>query len=225
MKNLGLSARIFIALILGVIVGLMLQGSPAIATAWIKPLGTLFLNCIKLIIVPLVFASLIVGVCGLGDIKRLGAIGGKAFGFYMLTTGFAVTLGLVLANALSVGAGFVLPTGELSVKVKEAPSIASVLLGIIPTNPIKALAEGNMLQIIFFALLFGCGILAVGQKAQVVERFFTGLAEVMYKVTAWIMRLAPIGGPVAVAEINRRGGVGKPHSCGRYLWRFGANAG
>lgn len=193
MKNLGLSARIFIALILGVIVGLMLQGSPAIATAWIKPLGTLFLNCIKLIIVPLVFASLIVGVCGLGDIKRLGAIGGKAFGFYMLTTGFAVTLGLVLANALSVGAGFVLPTGELSVKVKEAPSIASVLLGIIPTNPIKALAEGNMLQIIFFALLFGCGILAVGQKAQVVERFFTGLAEVMYKVTAWIMRLAPIG--------------------------------
>ena len=70
MKNLGLSVRIFIALILGVIVGLMLQGSPAIATAWIKPLGTLFLNCIKLIIVPLVFASLIVGVCGLGVIKR-----------------------------------------------------------------------------------------------------------------------------------------------------------
>lgn len=191
--KMNLSLRILLALVAGVIVGLLLQDNPAIADGWIKPFGTLFLNCIKLIIVPLVLASLVTGVCGLGDIRRLGSIGWKAFAFYLATTGFAVTLGIVLANVLQVGAGFVIPAGDLTVQVKTAPSISAVLLNIIPTNPIQALAEGNMLQIIVFALLFGTGILAVGEPARTVEHFFSGTAEIMYKITGWIMLLAPFG--------------------------------
>lgn len=191
--KLGLSSKIFIGMALGVAVGLALQGSPVVATTWIKPLGTLFLNLIKLIIVPLVFASLITGVCGLGDIRRLGSIGGKAFGYYLLTTGFAVTLGVVAANLLDVGGGFVIPAGELAVKAKEAPSLVDTILNIVPKNPLKALVDGEMLQIIVFSLLFGAGLLAIGDKGKVVQDWFGGVAETMYKITHWIMALAPIG--------------------------------
>lgn len=194
MRQIGLSAQIGIGMLAGIVVGWALQGTPEIATAWLQPLGSLFLRLIKLIIVPLVLASLVTGVCGLGDIRRLGSIGGRTFIYYFLTTGVAVTLGIVLANVLDVGAGYVLTAGTAAeVTVKEAPGIADVLLGMIPTNPIQSLTEGNMLQIIVFAILFGMGILAVGDSARTVELFFRGVADVMYMITAWIMRLAPIG--------------------------------
>ncbi len=193
MKSMGLSARIFLALALGVIVGLLLQGNPTVAAVWIKPFGTVFLNLIKLIIVPLVLSSLVLGVCGLGDIRRLGSIGGKAFAYYLFTTGFAITAGVILANVLNVGAGFVLPAGTAAVEAKAAPSIVDTLMNIIPTNPLKALTEGNMLQIIVFALLFGSGLLAIGERGLVVQKWFDGVAETMYKITGWIMQLAPIG--------------------------------
>lgn len=194
MKQIGLSAQIGTGMLAGIVVGWALQGTPEIATAWLQPLGSLFLRLIKLIIVPLVLASLVTGVCGLGDIRRLGSIGGRTFIYYFLTTGVAVTLGIVLANVLDVGAGYVLTAGTAAeITVKEAPGIADVLLGMIPTNPIQSLTEGNMLQIIVFAILFGMGILAVGDSARTVELFFRGVADVMYMITAWIMRLAPIG--------------------------------
>ncbi len=194
MKQIGLSAQIGIGMLAGIAVGWALQSSPDIATTWIQPLGALFLRLIKLIIVPLVLASLVTGVCGLGDIRRLGSIGGRTFIYYFLTTGVAVTIGIVLANLLDVGAGYVLAAGSAGeVTIKEAPSIAEVLLGMIPTNPIQSLAEGNMLQIIVFAILLGMSILAVGESAHTVELFFRGVADMMYTITAWIMRLAPIG--------------------------------
>lgn len=194
MKQIGLSAQIGLGMLAGIAVGWALQSSPDIATTWIQPLGALFLRLIKLIIVPLVLASLVTGVCGLGDIRRLGSIGGRTFIYYFLTTGIAVTIGIVLANLLDVGAGYVLAAGSAGeVTIKEAPSIAEVLLGMIPTNPIQSLAEGNMLQIIVFAILLGMSILAVGESAHTVELFFRGVADMMYTITAWIMRLAPIG--------------------------------
>ena len=192
MKKLSLSTKILIALIVGIVVGIFLQGSPNIANNYIKPFGTLFLNLIKLIVVPLVLASLVVGTTGLGDIKKIGRIGGKTLAYYLLTTAFAVILGLILANVLNVGAGYSIPVNATA-DVKEIPKFVDTLLGIIPTNPLKALVDGNMLQIIVFAIMLGGSIMAAGEKGAPLQRGFESLAEVMYKMTGAIMEFAPYG--------------------------------
>ncbi len=191
MKKVQLSTKILIGLAAGIIAGIFLQGSPGIAVTWIKPLGTMFLNLIKMIIVPLVLASLVVGTCGLGDVKKLGRIGGKTLAYYLFTTAFAVTLGLILANIFKVGAGFTLPAEIKPAEASQIPKFVDTLLNIIPTNPIKALADGNMLQIIAFALILGGGIVVLGDKGKPVYDFFDSLAEITYKITGGIMKLAP----------------------------------
>ena len=191
MKKMQLSTKILIGLVSGILAGILLQGSPDVANAWIKPFGTLFLNLIKMIIVPLVLASLVVGTCGLGDVKKLGRIGGKTMAYYLLTTAFAVILGLILANIFSVGAGYVLPADVKAAEPSKIPSFVDTLLNIIPTNPIKAAADGNMLQIIAFALILGSGIVVLGDKGKPVFDFFDSLAEISYKITGGIMILAP----------------------------------
>ncbi|MHB1392127.1 MAG: dicarboxylate/amino acid:cation symporter [Clostridia bacterium] len=191
MKKMQLSTKILIGLAAGIVAGILLQGVPDVANIWIKPFGTLFLNLIKMIIVPLVLASLIVGTCGLGDVRKLGRIGGKTLVYYLLTTAFAVTLGLILANIFNVGAGFVLPSEMKAAEASQMPKIVDTLLNIIPANPIKALADGNMLQIIAFALILGGGIVLLGDKGKPVFDFFDSLTEITYKITAGIMSLAP----------------------------------
>jgi len=191
MKKMQLSTKILIGLIAGIVAGILLQGSPDIAGTWIKPFGTMFLNVIKMIIVPLVLASLVVGTCGLGDVKKLGRIGGKTLAYYLMTTAFAVLIGLILANIFKVGAGFTLPTELKAAEASQIPKFVDTLLNIIPTNPIKALADGNMLQIISFALIFGSGIVVLGDKGKPLFNFFNSLAEVSYKITGGIMSFAP----------------------------------
>ena len=191
MKKMQLSTKILIGLAAGIVAGILLQGAPGVANTWIKPFGTLFLNLIKMIIVPLVLASLIVGTCGLGDVRKLGRIGGKTLAYYLLTTAFAVTLGLILANIFNVGAGFVLPTDIKAAEASQMPKVVDTLLNIIPTNPIKALADGNMLQIIAFALIIGSGVVVLGDKGKPVFDFFDSLAEITYKITGGIMSFAP----------------------------------
>jgi len=186
-----LSTKILIGLAAGILAGILLQGSPDVANVWIKPFGTLFLNLIKMIIVPLVLASLVVGTCGLGDVKKLGRIGGKTMAYYLLTTAFAVILGLILANIFSVGAGYVLPSDVKAAEASKMPSVVDTLLNIIPTNPIKAASDGNMLQIIAFALILGSGIVVLGDKGKPVFDFFDSLAEISYKITGGIMAFAP----------------------------------
>ncbi|MFV0498373.1 MAG: dicarboxylate/amino acid:cation symporter [Candidatus Fimivivens sp.] len=192
-KHWNLSAQILIGLLAGVAVGLCMQGEGArlIANNWIKPFGTLFLNAIKMLIVPLVFSSLIVGTCGLGDAKRVGRIGGKTIVFYLCTTALAVTIGLVVGNLGNVGGDFVLAEG-LAYEAKEAPNVIDTLLNIVPSNPLKALVEGNMLQIIAFALFLGGSIIMTGERAKPVSAFFDGLAECMYTLVAFIMKFSPI---------------------------------
>ncbi len=191
MKKMQLSTKILIGLVAGIVAGILLQGAPDVASTWIKPFGTLFLNLIKMIIVPLVLASLVVGTCGLGDAKKLGRIGGKTLAYYLLTTAFAVTLGLILANVFKVGAGFVLPAEIKAAEASQMPKFVDTLLNIIPANPIKALADGNMLQIIAFALILGGGIVVLGDKGKPLFNFFDSLAEATYKITGGIMNFAP----------------------------------
>ena len=193
MKKLNLTTKIFIGLILGIIVGLAFTSNPGFLETFIKPVGTLFINLIKLVIVPLVLASLIVGAASIGDPKKLGRIGGKTLAYYLLTTAFAVAIGLILATVIVPGAGLSIPA-EAAAEAKEAPKLIDTILNIVPSNPIKAIVDGNMLQIIVFALLLGVAVTMLpNEKGKPFVNFFESLAEVMYKITAIVMEMAPYG--------------------------------
>ena len=203
-RKLPLSLRILLGLGLGVLAGLALQDAPEFSAAWIQPFGTLFLNLVKMLVVPLVFCSLTAGVGGLGDARHMGRVGGRTLLFYLCTTALAVALGLLAANLFPVGRelGYPLPAAR-----EAAPSfsLADTLLGIVPTNPIQALAEGNMLQILFFALALGWASLTIGEKGAPLLRAFGSLAEAMYALTERTMVLAPVAvfaliAPVVAAE-------------------------
>jgi len=180
-------AKILIGFVLGAIVGLLV-GPPAAA---LKPLGDLFIRLIKMLIVPLVFSSLVIGASSMGDVRKLGRVGAKTLAYYLVTTAVAVTIGLILATLLHPGAGFQIPTETY--KAKPLPSLVETLLNIIPTNPLGAMVSDNMLQIIAFALFMGVAIALIGDKGKPVHAFFDSLAEVMYKITGIVMEFAPIG--------------------------------
>lgn len=190
-KKLNLSVKILIGLFAGIIVGLCLQGNTKIATDYIRPFGTFFLNMVKMCIVPLVFSSLVMGACGLGDVKKVGRIGGKTMLYFLTTTAFAVVIGLLVGTLFNVGQGISLPADIAAAEPAATPSIIQTILDIIPTNPFDALAKGNMLQVIAFALFIGVAIAAIGEKAAVFQNAMDGFAEVMYKIIGAIMNLAP----------------------------------
>ncbi len=192
-SGLSLPIQILIGLVIGILVGYFLQSSPEVADKYIKPFGTIFLNLIKLVIVPLVFSSLLVGVVDLEDVTKIGKIGLKTMVYFLVTTAIAILIGLTLGNLLNVGGGFVIPTGDITYEAAQAPSFIDTMVGIIPSNPLNSVVQGQMLQIIVFALILGAGLLAVGEKGRPVFNVFNGLAEAMYAITAGIMRLAPIG--------------------------------
>ena len=189
-KKLNLPTKILIGLFLGIFVGLFV--SVEFASTYLQPIGTLFLRLIKMVIVPLVFASLIVGASSVGDVRKLGRLGGKTIAYYLVTTTIAVIIGITFGIVLQPGAGLELPV-DASYTGKEAPSIINVLLDIVPDNPLGALVNGSMLQIIFFAIFIGIAITLVGESAEPVKKFFDGFADVMYKITGIVMEFAPYG--------------------------------
>lgn len=190
---MNLSIKIFISLVLSVIAGLLLgeENLPWLK-AYIAPIGTMFINLIKMIIVPVVLSSLVCGVASLGDTKKLGRIGIKVILLYLVTTAVALIIGLGLASILQPGVGMNL-VPEKAPEIKEAPTFMTVLVNMIPANPIMSMATADMLPIIVFALAIGIGITAVGQKGQPLLNFFDSLAEVSYKLISMIMSLAPYG--------------------------------
>lgn len=191
---MNLSVQIFASLVLSVVVGLFL-GDTAIVPVktWIAPVGTMFINLIKMMIVPVVLCSLIVGMTSMGDMKKLGRIGIKTVAFYMVTTAIAIVIGFSVAGVIEPGVGMALPA-EAAPKVKEAPSIMQVFVNMIPKNPIDSMAKADILPVIVFALFIGTGIISVGgKKGALLINVFDSGAEVCYKIIAMIMRLAPIG--------------------------------
>lgn len=191
---MNLTTKILIGLALGIIAGLELGAEGvAFAKTWIGPLGTIFMNMIKMVIVPLVFSSLVVGVCNLGDIKKVGRIGMKTVAYYLGTTAFAIIIGLGFGTLFQPGVGMTMPGAGVKVAAKAAPSIMKVIVGIFPTNPLDAMLKANMLQIIVFSLFVGVGIVAVEEKGEYLKRTIDGLAEVCYKIVGMIMTVAPIG--------------------------------
>lgn len=193
-RKVSLTVWIFIALILGVFAGILLQGSPKIAETYIAPLGTIFLNLVKMVVVPVVLFSIMQGVISLQDIRKVGSIGGKTVAFYICTTAFAVTLGLVFANMLNVGSGYKLDSGMLEgFEAVESPSFIDTIVNIFPSNAVQPLADATMLQIIVIALFFGFGVIIAGEKGKLAGSVIESFSEVSIKVMGIIIKFSPIG--------------------------------
>ena len=201
MKNLKLIHKVFIGLVSGIIVGAFLYPmkenpivSKYIVSGLFEFLGQGFLRLVKMIIVPLVFASLVTGTAAMNDVKKLGRIGIKTLAFFMGTTAIGIIAAIVGANILKPGAGIVLENVQQTQFVaKEADSFVKVLLNIIPTNPIEALVKGEMLQVIFFAVMTGFVITILGEKAKRLQGMFEEVNSLMLKMVSLIMELAPLG--------------------------------
>jgi len=201
MKKMSLTTQIFIGLIGGMIFGLILypvREVPFIETYItgfvLKLGGSLFINAIKMMVVPLVFISLTVGSSAMGDIKKLGRIGIKTLGFYLFTTAVAIVIGLTLANIIDPGAGLIADSIEKTSKnINSAKPFVNVLIDIVPTNPIDSMAKGNMLQIITFALLTGAGLTILGDKVSRVKELFDQGNILVLEIVGLIMKAAPIG--------------------------------
>ena len=192
-KKLSLTYKIVMGLVLGVMLGLALQNHAAFAKEYIKPFGTIYLNLIKTIVVPVVLLSIIQGIISLEDVKKVGSIGVRTVVYYLCTTALAVTIGLLFANLLNVGAGYVLPGGELSYEASTAPGFMTTLVNIFPSNIIQPLANATMLQVIVIAVLFGFGIILAGEKGEIAARVVDSFAEVSFKIMGMIINLSAIG--------------------------------
>ena len=180
--------QILIAIILGVFVGLLL-GPKA---AHIKIVGDMFIRLLKMIIIPLILASMVAGIVSIGNVRKLGAIGLRTFIYYTVTTILAVVVGLVLVNLIRPGTGIEVEQ-TVDASERQAPSVVSIVEDIIPENLFAAMAKDKVLSIIFFSLLLGVAISSVGEKGRGLATIFESFNSVMMKITGWIMRLAPFG--------------------------------
>ncbi|WP_367121509.1 cation:dicarboxylate symporter family transporter [Staphylococcus capitis] len=204
-RKISLPTQVIIALVLGVIVGLLLFGQDNLAN-YIKPFGDIFLNLIKMIIIPIVFCALALSISNLGDSKKVGSYGWKAILYFEIITTVAIGLGIIIGNLFKPGAGLdynKLPKGDISKYQSSAHSaeqastygnhLIDTIVNIVPTNLFESLAKGDLLPIIFFAVFFGLGLAAIGEKAEPVKGFLSGTLEAVFWMINKILKLAPIG--------------------------------
>ena len=204
-KKISLPTQVIIALVLGVIAGLLLYGQDDVAN-YIKPFGDVFLNLIKMIIIPIVFCSLALSISNLGDSKKVGSYGWKAILYFEIITTIAIGLGLIIGNLFKPGSGLdpdKLPKGDITKYQSSAHSaeqattygnhLIDTLVHIVPTNLFESMAKGELLPIIFFAVFFGLGLAEIGEKAEPVKGFLNGTLEAVFWMINKILKLAPIG--------------------------------
>ena len=191
-KKMPLAVQIFIALVLGVIAGLLMQGHADFAEAYIKPFGTIFLNLVKFIVVPIVLFSIMSGIISMKDIKKVGSIGIKTICYYLCTTAIAIVIGLAGGNFFK---GFfpMLQTTDLEYEASSTVSFMETIVNIFPSNFILPLSESSMLQVIVMAILIGFAIILVGEEAQVAVNVINSFNVIFMKCMEMILSLSPIG--------------------------------
>jgi Na+/H+-dicarboxylate symporter len=215
--NPNMTTKILIWMCAGLIVGSLINALASevvfvqdyLVNGLFHVIGALFISLLKMLVVPLVTFSLICGVCGLGDINKLGRVGLKAFLLFLLTTALAISLAIAVASLVGPGQGFELSSATTSsFTAPVAPPLTQVFIDLVPSNPVAAYAEGNMLQIIFFTILFAVCILMVGEKARPIAEAAERLNEVMMKVVTVVMHIAPYGVFALMAKTFSLQGLG-----------------
>ncbi len=191
MKKNKLAIAIFVSLILSVVIGACLQNNVEVAQMF-SPLGTIYVNLIKMIMVPLVFSSLILGVSSITDVRKIGKMGFLTIVYFMATTAIAVVIGLVLSNIFKPGIGIAIGTG-ITYEAKEFPSAIDTIVGIFPSNILESLLSANMLQIILIAIFLGIALVKVTPAGRILRGVVEDLFEIMSLITKWVMSLTPLG--------------------------------
>ncbi|WP_373898165.1 dicarboxylate/amino acid:cation symporter [Haloimpatiens sp. FM7315] len=203
-KKLNLSSKILISMLLGGIIGILFNKDISILPASLytfletyifSPVGKIFINSIKMLVVPMVFVSLINGVAQIGDLKKLGRVGSKTLGMYLITTALAITMGIILAIFIHPGLNSNLATGGLSYKAPASTSFIDIIVDMFPSNPFKSMVDGNMLQVIVFSVFLGASITSIKkEKSKVILELFEALNDCILKIIDFIMLyMAPIG--------------------------------
>ena len=198
--KISLASQILIGLFLGIVVGWIFYGNANVQT-YLQPIGDIFLNLIKMIVVPIIVSTLIVGVAGTGDIKQLGRLGGKTLIYFEVITTIAIVVGLLAANIFQPGVGVDMSQLEQTdissyvetTEKQDEKGPFQLVVDIVPKNIVNAMAEGDMLAIIFFSVIFGLGVAAIGERGRPVLAFFQGTADAMFWVTNVVMKFAPFG--------------------------------
>jgi Na+/H+-dicarboxylate symporter len=220
---MNLSARIFLGMILGAIVGLILNymDTPPWSETWLtegifEVVGSIFISLLKMLVVPLVFVSIVCGSSALSDPKALGRVGGKAVGLYLLTTGIAVTLALTAAKIFKPGVG-ANPTPLEGTQIVEGKPFSQVLIDMVPTNPVGAMATADMLPIIIFSVLLGIAITLSGSTGQRVSTWFNDFNVVIMKLVHIVMKAAPYGVFALIANLAATSNAADFLAVGRYI--------
>ena len=190
--KLSLAAQIFIALVLGIVAGLLLQDHADIAEGYIKPIGTIFLNLLKFIVVPIVLFSIMSGIISMRDIKKVGSIGAKTVVYYLFTTAFAIVIGLA-GGFIFKGFFPMIETSELSYEAAETTPIMDTIVNIFPSNFIAPLSNATMLQVIVMALFIGFAVILVGDKAAPAVKGINSFNDIFMKVMEMILKMSPVG--------------------------------
>lgn len=196
----GLTSKILLGMGTGIIFGLLIRNlfpdnafvEDYITNGFLHVIGTIFISSLKMLVVPLVFVSLVCGTCSLSEPSKLGRLGGKTLLFYLFTTAIALTVAIIAAIIVHPGNAS-LASNSIEFVAKETPSLAKVLIDLVPTNPIQAMTEGKMLQIIIFAVIFGFAVAHIGERGKRIAALFEDLNEVIMRVVTLIMQLAPYG--------------------------------
>ncbi len=210
--SIGLTGWILVGLGAGLVFGilqhlLLPEAWNEAIIHWVHdPLGRVFLNGIRMLVVPLVLVSLTLGTASIGDLRKLGRIGGKTVGLYLGTTAVAISLGFVLASLSHPGRGLSIPV-DAAFEGKDSPFVMDILVDVVPSNPLLAMVEGSMLQVIFVAILAGLAVAAVGERAAPVMRGLEALDAVIQKMVWFVMLFAPIGVFALLAEVVADQGV------------------
>ncbi len=214
-KTMSLTMKIMVAMGLGILVGVIFNTldiafiNTHVVAGFFGMIGTMFVNALKMLVVPLVFFSLIGGVAGIGDVRVLGRVGTKSFFLYLATTALAITVALVLATLVGPGTGFDMTGIQTDgITGTAAPSVWGVFAAVVPTNPIQAFASGEMLQVIFYTVILGIAVLMVGDRSKPFIAACNYMNEVMMKVVDLVMRAAPYGVFVLIAKTFAEQGLG-----------------
>lgn len=203
-RKLNLPAWIIIGMLAGILVGfIFLKVGGTFTTDYLKPFGTIYINLLKFMVVPVVLFSIMSGVISLNDLKKVGSVGIKTFIYYICTTALAVVIGLVVVNCFK---GFfpVLDssvTAGLEYEAAEAPKVMDVIVNIFPDNLLKPMVDTNMLPVIVIAIFFGAGVLAAGEKGRMIANLVESMDEVVMKVLMMIIKLTPIGVFCLMADV------------------------
>lgn len=200
-KKMSITTKVLIGLLIGLITGIIVYNLPSgvfkdkiLINGIFQLLGQVFLRGIMMLVVPLVFVSLVNGTASIGDVKKLGRVGAKTIAFYLVTTAVAIILALILGYFFKPGVGIDLSAVEVvEPTINERTSVVQILYEMVPTNPISAMANGSMLQIIVFAIITGVGISLLGPKAEFVQKLFVSLNDLIMKLVEIVMLFAPIG--------------------------------